>query len=243
MEYAFEKGDPEYQENRRMAMFQGFSDETNEFLWGIRLNNSREWFQPRKQIYVDKVYTPLKDLAWEVQDRMTALYPEEPFFCKVTRIYKDARMPQKDGPYKTHLWFSIRPPQDPEVQSVVPDLFFDILGGGWSVGLDYYCTRPAVMAYFRQKALEDPKPLEELTLLLQERPEFQLRGEEYKKSKGDVGPLLQPWFNKKRFYIMDSHDWESEILCSPELADRITETFQWLMPVYRYFNVPASELP
>ena len=27
-------------------MFEGFSPETFDFLWGIRMNNNREWFLP-----------------------------------------------------------------------------------------------------------------------------------------------------------------------------------------------------
>ena len=29
-------------------MFTGFTPETVDFLWGIRLNNNREWLQPTK---------------------------------------------------------------------------------------------------------------------------------------------------------------------------------------------------
>ena len=30
-------------------MFEGFSPETVDFLWGIRLNNNREWFLAHKK--------------------------------------------------------------------------------------------------------------------------------------------------------------------------------------------------
>ena len=36
-------------------MFEGFSPETIDFLWGIRMNNNREWFQANKKTYVDFV--------------------------------------------------------------------------------------------------------------------------------------------------------------------------------------------
>ena len=32
-------------------MFQGFSPETIDFLWGIRMNNNRDWFMPNKKMY------------------------------------------------------------------------------------------------------------------------------------------------------------------------------------------------
>ena len=44
-------------------MFQGFTPETFDFLWGIRMNNNREWFLPHKQQYIDALYEPMKALG------------------------------------------------------------------------------------------------------------------------------------------------------------------------------------
>ena len=46
-------------------MFQGFSPETIDFLWGIRMNNNRDWFLQHKQQYTDTLYTPMKELGKE----------------------------------------------------------------------------------------------------------------------------------------------------------------------------------
>ena len=32
-------------------MFQGFSQQTNDFLWGIRFNNERSWFEARRSMH------------------------------------------------------------------------------------------------------------------------------------------------------------------------------------------------
>ncbi|MCD8145522.1 MAG: DUF2461 domain-containing protein [Oscillospiraceae bacterium] len=215
-------------------MFNGFTEEARDFLWGIALNNSREWFQPRKQIYVEQLYNPMKELAFDVQSRMIALYPEEPFNCKVTRIYRDARIPHRDGPYKTHLWFSLDPPRDPETHPVMPSLFFEIEGRGYSMGMDFYCDKPAVMEAFRARALREPETLEALTLHLRERPEYELIGPEYKRSKGEVGPLLRPWFNRKRLCVIGSYDWE-DMNSGLALEEQVVDAFQWLLPFYQYF--------
>ena len=39
-------------------MFQGFSDVTIDFMWGIRFNNDRAWFNQHKQEYIDHFYSP-----------------------------------------------------------------------------------------------------------------------------------------------------------------------------------------
>ena len=50
-------------------MFQGFSQATNDFLWGIRFNNERPWFEAHKQTYLDNVQTPMRQLAQEVYEK------------------------------------------------------------------------------------------------------------------------------------------------------------------------------
>ena len=34
-------------------MFQGFSQQTNDFLWGIRFNNERSWFEAVSYTHLD----------------------------------------------------------------------------------------------------------------------------------------------------------------------------------------------
>ena len=53
-------------------MFQGFSPETIDFLWGIRLNNNREWFEANKKNYVKYLYEPMKELGKELKTRFNA---------------------------------------------------------------------------------------------------------------------------------------------------------------------------
>jgi len=47
-------------------MFTGYSPETVDFLWGIRMNNNREWFLQHKQDYVKYLYEPTKALGKEL---------------------------------------------------------------------------------------------------------------------------------------------------------------------------------
>ena len=41
-------------------MFTGFTPETIDFLWGIRMNNNRDWFLEHKKQYVSTLYEPMK---------------------------------------------------------------------------------------------------------------------------------------------------------------------------------------
>ena len=92
-------------------MFQGFDDTTVDFLWGIRLNNERPWFESHKQDYLDHLYRPMKELGDELYDHVAPQLKGEPLMCKVSRIYRDARRLYGRGPYKDHLWISIQKPR------------------------------------------------------------------------------------------------------------------------------------
>ena len=54
-------------------MFEGFSPETFDFLWGIRMNNNRDWFMANKKQYVTKLYEPMKALVSPLGPPMTKL--------------------------------------------------------------------------------------------------------------------------------------------------------------------------
>ena len=72
-------------------MFQGFSQGAVDFLWGVRFNNERSWFEAHKQIYLDTLYTPMKELCNQVYAVLNQEYPQYGLIHKVSRIYRDAR--------------------------------------------------------------------------------------------------------------------------------------------------------
>ena len=72
-------------------MFKGFTGETIDFLWGIRLNNNREWFEAHKEIYLAELYRPMVEMADELCEYLRSLRPDHGLARKVTRIYRDTR--------------------------------------------------------------------------------------------------------------------------------------------------------
>ena len=67
-------------------MFTGFTDETVDFMWGIRFNNERTWFEAHKDIYLTKFYQPMKELGDEIYDFLQGERPDYGLIRKVTRI-------------------------------------------------------------------------------------------------------------------------------------------------------------
>ena len=120
-------------------MFTGYSPETVDFLWGIRMNNNREWFLEHKKDYVKYLYEPTKALGKELFQPFIEKSGE---LLKVSRIYRDARM-HHPLPYKESLWICIR--QDVEWWAENPCLYFEINPEGIDYGFFFYQPRPAVM--------------------------------------------------------------------------------------------------
>ena len=109
-------------------MFEGFSPETVDFLWGIRLNNNRDWFTANKPAYVKYLYEPMKNLG---QDLSQLVMDKPGKLVKDSRIYRDARMPPPE-PYKESLWICIR--QDVEWWGENGCLYFEINPEGVDYG-------------------------------------------------------------------------------------------------------------
>ena len=170
-------------------MFQGFSQQAVDFLWGIRFNNERGWFEAHKQEYLTYVAAPMRELGEQVQQVMEEEFPRLGLNLHVSRIYRDARRLHGRGPYKDHLWLTLRRPKEQWVS--LPAFYFEIAPEYYSFGMGCYDPTPVTMAKLRARIDRDPKPLEKLARKLKKSP-FTLEGAEYKRPKGDPGPLLTP---------------------------------------------------
>jgi uncharacterized protein (TIGR02453 family) len=85
--------------------FPGFPVEMVEFFKGLEKNNNRDWFQPRKSIYEEKVKAPMIDLVTAVNEAMLKFAPDnivDPAKA-IYRIYRDTRFSKDKTPYKTHI--------------------------------------------------------------------------------------------------------------------------------------------
>ena len=214
-------------------MFTGFTDATVDFLWGIRFNNERPWFEAHKETYLSELYRPMKDLGAEIYDFLSERRPEDAMMCRVSRIYRDARRLHGRGPYKDHLWFCIR--TGDQDWTGRPTFYFEIGPDYYSYGMGFWCPRPALMAAYRQGIDRHPEELSRLVRQFNKQDVFALAGPEYARSKGETTPLLRPWYNRKSINLQHDVPLDDRIF-SPELAQDVINGFRSLMPFYRYFD-------
>ncbi len=211
-------------------MFKGFSPESIDFLWGIRMNNERGWFLDHKQQYVDYVYEPMKALG-------KALF--EPFLdspgneLKVSRIYRDARL-HHPLPYKESIWLCIRKQNAYWAES--PTLYLEITPEGISYGFLMWRPRPALMKQFRQELAANPRPFLELMEAANKEIGFPLSVEQYKHPESTDDPALKPYFLWRQGIIWCKEVEPGPEMFSPDLLTDVAELFRKLRPLYEYFN-------
>lgn len=215
-------------------MFSGFSQETVDFMWGIRFNNDRSWFQDHKECYQRTFYQPMKELGAQLQSDLLDRFPKSGLNVKVSRIYRDARRLFGRGPYKDHLWLSLFRWEGGQ-GGEHPVLWFELAPEQWSYGMGFWCAQPVMMAKHRARIDRDPQGMLRLANRLKKQEEFVLEGPEYKRAKQAPRPQLECWYNKKSLSLTHQEPL-SELLYSPVLADRLTEGFSFLMPYYDYFS-------
>jgi uncharacterized protein (TIGR02453 family) len=82
-----------------------FTPKTLAFLRGLKRNNRREWFLPRKEEYEKHVRAPMVALIERLAIDLRAFAPEliaDPR-TSLFRIYRDTRFSSDKSPYKTHV--------------------------------------------------------------------------------------------------------------------------------------------
>ena len=211
-------------------MFTGFTPETIDFLWGIRMNNNREWFAANKKQYTDTLYHPMKELG---QELFQPFLDKPGNVLKVSRIYRDARMHPPE-PYKESLWICIR--QDVEWWAENPCLYFEINPDEVHYGFFIWKMRTSAMEAFRKHITAYPDAFLNLIKTTEEAVGQPITAELYKRPKQTDNPDLE------RFFA-----WKGQIACTrsiapgpelfgPELKNEVADFFEKLTPLYEYFN-------
>ena len=211
-------------------MFTGFTPETIDFLWGIRMNNNREWFQEHKKQYVSALYEPMKALG---QELFQPFLDRPGNLLKVSRIYRDARMHPPE-PYKESLWICIR--QDVEWWAENPCLYFEINPDEVHYGFFIWKMRTSAMEDFRKHISAYPDEFLDLIAATEEAVGQPITAELYKRPKPTDNPALERFFSWKGQIACTRSIAPGEAMFGPELKNEVADFFEKLTPLYEYFN-------
>lgn len=209
-------------------MFEGYSPATIDFLWGIRFNNNREWFQAHKADYEQHLYRPTLALAEAVRQGISI----PGTIVKSARIYRDVRY-SKGIPYKEHLWFCLR--EDNVFWSEHPSMYFQIEPEGGSIGFIFYAPKSALMEAHRRRMLEKPDEFSSIMAEILDSGRFQDRSTRYKRAKEGGTPDMDPWYQLKNCFLEEFIP-VGDALFDPALPQRILSAWNILLPLYQYFR-------
>ena len=211
-------------------MFQGFSEKTGAFLWELAFHNERPWFLAHKEEFERDVNVPFRALAKDSFALFTARFPAFEGRVHISRIYRDARRLFGRGPYKDHLWFSVKPAQ---VLHEGPDFWFLLEKAAYSFGMGFFMPTPAQMEAFRRAVDANPARFRRLAENAA-RLGFRLEGEKYKRPKGEHNdPLIDDWYNRRWLGLEKSFDLGGEAY-TDALPGVLAAAWAELMPLHSF---------
>src|SRR3989442_4724376 len=133
----------------------GFPPEAMTFFRGLKKNNTREWFQPRKESYEQNVKAPMVELVGALMRRLADIAPEhvaDPNKA-IYRIYRDTRFSKNKIPYKTHI-AAVFPRRDLEKHGGA-GYYFSVSPDEIEVGGGVYMPSPEDLRMIRHHLAEN----------------------------------------------------------------------------------------
>ena len=219
------------------AAFAGIPKEGIQFLRDLKKNNDRDWFQPRKETYDEKLKQPLLDLVEALNDDLKRFAPDyrtEPKKA-VYRIYRDTRFGDDKTPYKTHAAASFH--HRTLGKHIAAGFYFHFSPTEFLVGGGLWKPGPKELLAIRQRISADPG---ELRAILAAKPFKKLlgemTGEQLKRSpKGFSAddPALDLLLHKQ-FLAGDQLD--PKMIERPEAAKEIGKRFEAIAPLVLFLN-------
>ena len=201
-----------------MKPFEGFTAETIDFLWELRMNNSREWMEENRDRYKRVLKEPFDSLAAALVAESMAFGGRE-MKCSVSRINRDIRFSKDKS----------------------PSFYFELNPEGYEHGLGMWCSPSAFLAAYRRKIESNPAAFERMAKKFEKDPLFRLEWRAYKKFKNEtLSPLLQAWYPKKDVLLV-AHGGMEDILFSPELPQFLAEGWSRLKNFYAFLDAIEAE--
>jgi uncharacterized protein (TIGR02453 family) len=223
------------------AGFPGFPEAGLAFLRALVKNNRREWFQPRKFIYEEKVKQPMVELVTRVNAAMLTFAPAyvaEPEKA-IFRIYRDTRFSKDKTPYKSHIAAVFH--GRGMTKESGSGLYFAISAKEIEVAGGIYMPSPATLLAIRTHIAANH---EEFRALIRDRALRRLLGE----MQGEQLSRLPKGFSAdhpaadllryKQFLFYTMLD--PKLALTPKLEREVIKRFRVLMPFLDFLNAPLA---
>jgi uncharacterized protein (TIGR02453 family) len=211
------------------------------FFRALKRNNRREWFQPRKQVYEERVKQPMQALVETVNAALMDFAPEyvtEPGKA-IYRIYRDTRFSKDKTPYKTHIAASFH--RRVPVNHGDAGYYFAISHKEVAIGGGVYMPEPPALLAIRNHIAENHG---EFRRILRARQVKQLLGELHGEQLSRVPkgfacdhPALD-LLRFKRFILYVTLP--PDLATKPAIYTEIVKRFRAMAPFLRFLTAPLA---
>jgi uncharacterized protein (TIGR02453 family) len=220
-------------------VFSGFPKEGLDFLRGIKRNNRREWFQPRKHIFENHVKAPMVELVEALNAQLARFAAEHMNDPKraIYRFYRDTRFSSDKSPYKDHI-AAIFPRRGHE-KHVSAGFYFGVSHEGVEVAGGVYMPGPAELLAIRTWLAANHKSFRKAT-----RGPEKLMG----KLQGTALQRVPKGFaadhpaadllKMKQWYFHKTLD--VSLATTPKLVPELTKLFRAMLPAVELLNTPLK---
>ncbi|MEM7521154.1 MAG: DUF2461 domain-containing protein [Pseudomonadota bacterium] len=120
-------------------------DESNAFFAQLKQNNTKDWFQPRKEHYTENIKKPAEFFADLMADDLSRI-AGRPMKPNLFRIYRDVRFSKDKTPLNAHLHILWSPVGD---NPFAPFYFFGSEPGEMSLGFGLPSMKGETLTRFR----------------------------------------------------------------------------------------------
>lgn len=221
----------------RTANFSGFPEEMIRFFRGLKRNNRREWFQPRKHLFEQHVKAPMLELVAALNAEFARFAPEyitDPPKA-LFRIYRDTRFSADKTPYKTHVaaWFRRRGGK----HSNLAGFYFSVSPQEIEVAAGLYHPLPDTTLVVRTHISGTHKELVKILANQKlRRLAGELKGDELTRSPKGFDPQhpAADLIKKKDWFLGAMLD--PGLAVTPKLHGEIVERFRVMTPLVEYLN-------
>jgi uncharacterized protein (TIGR02453 family) len=223
------------------SRFPGFPPEAMQFFKNLSRNNNRDWFQPRKPIFEEKVKQPMRELVEALNGSLKSFAPEyvtDPDKA-IYRFYRDTRFSKDKTPYKDHIAASFRRSgAGPHKEG---GYYLQVSHKDVAVGGGVYMPEPDVLLAIRRHIAENHKELRRiLSAPAVRRSLGDLQGEQLTRVPKGFPPthaaadLLR--FKSLFLYVKLA----PEVATTPQFLREVLTRFRAMKPFLDFLTAPSA---
>lgn len=222
--------------------FAGFPQEGITFFQGLKKNNTRDWFQPRKEIFDRSLKTPMEELVEALNAKLVRIAPQyitEPKKA-IYRIYRDTRFSKDKTPYKTHIAASFwRTGMEKHISA---GYYFSVGADEIEVAGGIYMPAADQLRTLREHIAENHQ---ELTGLLKQPKIRKLMGELWGEKMARVPKGFAPdhpavdYLRAKHWILFDTR-LDPAVATTSKLLPELVKRFEAMAPFVEFMNRPLT---